>query len=301
MSDIIPSLRNAAPAIIMAIGTLPMIAPDAPDSVRYGGSCLMAIAAILADLQSGKKLGYTDRMLKAVRKIPGLENADEGTLIGTLTLGACTFLGGGAVIHMQQNGVTWPELLKVGYNISAYPLSTAFDFQRSRLLMERYFGKEFSFIYQGTGGSSCTTSPIPTSRLLQHLMLVSGAAGVTAYGTMIDAPTVQFTGVMFAAANGLSIARLLKYPISEVTQAKIEALHKRLMETRHTGTTDAHTVQREWQDAQRSFTADSPAASADAPPAAIDTNTLAKRTFEAIAPTIAKVYTPPDKNTGIDR
>ncbi|MCE2927310.1 MAG: hypothetical protein LW823_06705 [Rickettsiales bacterium] len=46
--------KDALPAIAMAAGTTTMIAPGAPDHVRYGGACMLAIAMILADLQSGK-------------------------------------------------------------------------------------------------------------------------------------------------------------------------------------------------------------------------------------------------------
>ncbi len=87
-------IKPALPAIAMAAGTGTMIMPGAPEHVRYGGTCLLAIAMILADLQNGKKLGYTDKIVKAFRKIPGMKNADEGTVLGTLCLEQLDFLEG---------------------------------------------------------------------------------------------------------------------------------------------------------------------------------------------------------------
>jgi len=295
MRDFISSLQNAAPAIVMMAGIAPMVAPDAPEHVRYGGACLLAIAAILADIQNGKKLGYTDKIVKAVQKIPGMENADTGTVIGALTLGASAFLGGGEAMNMAQSGITSPGLVKVGYNAISYPLSSAFDFQRSRILMERYFGKELSFKYQNADGKTQTTTPIPTSRLLQQLALISGAGGITAYGSMLDVQAIQFTGIMFAASNGMNITNLVKQPLGEATQAKIEKLRKYLANNAEIKNNTAPVITEQWKEAQNALTADSPVASTDQPPPTLNTQTLAKQTAEAITPIIAKSYQSPDK------
>lgn len=224
MTEILSHLRKAAPvipAIFMTVGTAPMLLDsNAPDHVKYGGSCLLVIAAMLGDMQSGRKVGYSDKIVKAVRKIPGMERADEGTVLGTLTVAACAFLGGGAVMNMAENGVTSPDAIKLGVNTVSYPMSAAFDFQRSRLWLENLLGKEIIFKYTDAVGRERETKPVSTVRLLQQLALISGAFGIGSYGTQLDDAGIQFTGAMFGIANGISVWDMTKEQIREM-RAKI--------------------------------------------------------------------------------
>ncbi len=230
--------RDALPAIVMAAGTTTMIAPGAPDHVRYGGASLLAIAMILADLQSGKKLGYTDKIIKAVRKVPGMEQADEGTVIGGLCLSACGFLGGGAALTIADGADVWPEALKLGYNAINYPISSLFDFQRTRGTMEKWFGNELKFKYTDAAGKEQTTEPISMQRLLQQMALISGAAGITTYGTALDVWQIQFTGAMFMLSNGLSIERIVRPAAKELVANQAAKLKQAMEAAMMTGTID---------------------------------------------------------------
>ncbi|MFO0388202.1 MAG: hypothetical protein ACK502_00575 [Alphaproteobacteria bacterium] len=225
--DHIHRIWATTPAVIMAAGTVPMISSNAPEHVRYGGICLAAIAAIIADLKNGKKLGYTDKIVSAVRTIPGMKDADEGTVLGTLCIGASAFLGGGAALNIAETGNAWPEGLKLAYNALNYPLAATCDFRTTRQIIERFLGKEFTFRFKDADGKIQTTTPIPTVPLLQQAALFNGAMGITTYGTALGVGAIQYTGIMFMLSNGLSIAQLTGSATKEKLGAKLKAMAAR--------------------------------------------------------------------------
>ena len=223
-------VQRATPAIVMAIGTGPFYWSHAPGHVQAGGACLTAIAMILADVQNGRKLGYTDQLLAALHQIPGMEKADEGTLLGALTLGASASLGIPATVDMAQNGVTAAGVINNVENYISFPVGAAFSFQNTRKQLELMLGKEFSFSYKDEKGEMKKSAPISTSMLVQQVAYLSGAAGILGMGTALDSLGIQFTGVMFGLANGISIKRLVEQPVGEVAQARLQGLADCLQE-----------------------------------------------------------------------
>ncbi|MCE2927309.1 MAG: hypothetical protein LW823_06700 [Rickettsiales bacterium] len=183
-------------------------------------------------------MGYTDKLLTAVRKVPGMEKADEGTLLGMLSLGGSVFLGGGEALSIAEGAPLWPGMLKVGYNVISFPANTLFDFQRTRGTMEKWFGKELRFKYRDSEGKEQTTEPISTQRLLQQMALISGAAGITTYGTALDVWQIQFTGVMFMLCNGLSIERIVRPTAKEPVANQAAKLKDAMEAAMMTGTLD---------------------------------------------------------------
>lgn len=217
-------LKKGAPTVVMAAGLVPFADPAAPESVKAGGACLAAIALVLFDMQNGKKLGYTDKVVAALRKVPGLEKADEGTILGTLTLGAAGCLGIPMTIDMAQNGLHAAGLFNNAENYLAFPLGAAFSFQTTRRRLESVLGSELSVDYTDASGETKKTTPIPTSRLLQQIAFLCGAAGIFGMGAALDNSGIQFTGVMFGLANGMNIRQLVKEPVGEVLEAKMQKL-----------------------------------------------------------------------------
>jgi hypothetical protein len=204
----------------MAAGCGPFFWANVPADVRAGGICLSAIALILADVQNDKKLGYTNAILKAVRKIPGMEQADEGTVMGALTCATVGFLGVPVTVEMAKHGATVAGVLTNAENYISFPLGAAFGFQRTRRKLESMLGKEMRFSYRDADGKSCLTEAISTSRLLQQLAFLSGAAGITGMGAALGSEGIIFTGVMFGLSHVLNIQRLTAAPVSEVMAAE---------------------------------------------------------------------------------
>ncbi|NCY26494.1 MAG: hypothetical protein EBX37_17185, partial [Alphaproteobacteria bacterium] len=189
-----------------------------------GGACLAVIALVLFDLQNGKKLGISDKAVTAMRQVPGLEKADEGTILGALTLGAAGCLGIPMTIDMAQNGMHAAGLFNNAENYIAFPLGAAFSFQNTRRRLESLLGSEMRFDYTDAQGAAKKTTPIATSRLLQQVAYLCGAAGIFGMGAALDNTGIEFTGVMFGLANGMSIRQLVKEPVGEVLEAKMQKL-----------------------------------------------------------------------------
>ncbi len=285
----IKSSAPAIPALIMAAGTGYMVSPDAPEHVRYGGGCLLAIAVMLADMQSGKKMGYSDKIVKAVRKIPGLEKADEGTVLGMLTMAACSFLGGGEVMNVAENGLTVASGVKIGVNTVSYPLSGAIDFQKSRLWIENSLGKELRFKYTDPEGKIKTTKPISIVRLLQQVALLSGAIGIYVYGYKAGIEDAQLIGELFAASNILGGAQVAGSALKEIGGAKIESLKKKFNNPRidEAGMAEAH---EEWQDAKKALGVETSAVA----PVKIKADDIR----QAIEPVVSELNINPEKGKG---
>ncbi len=228
LSKILPGLRSAAPAIVMVAGTVPMIACDTPVTVKCGGACLAGVALMLADMQSKKRLGYSDTVVRAVRTVPGMSGAEEGDVLGLLTLSASVFLGVPESLQIVASGQVWPGALNQAYNYLSFPAGAALGMRGSQQAIEGYVGKEFSFPYTDEQGQAQKTEPVSTARLLQGIAYLSGAAGVAAYGAALGAADIQFTGVMFGLSNGISIARLMREPVGQVMQGKMENLAREI-------------------------------------------------------------------------
>ena len=225
-----PAVVSAAPALAMVAGAAVMVPPlgnDLPTPVKEGGACLMLIAMILADLQNGKKLGYTKKIVGAMQKIPGLENADENQILGVLCWGAVVTLGGPDAMRMMKQGkMDLPGFLVDFENFGLFLPGSAASFVKGREVIERALGKEISFNYRDEAGRTQKTAPISTSRLFQNLMYLAGGAGITAYGASLNAGAIEWTGAMFMLANGLGLGRLLKSSAS--TDAKMAEFGDRL-------------------------------------------------------------------------
>lgn len=242
MGSFVGGLRNAAPAVMMAAGCAPFYWADVSPEVRAGGVCLSAVALILADVQNDKKLGYTRAIVSAVQKIPGMEKADEGTIIGMLTLSAAGFLGVPATADMMKHGITVAGACNNFENYVAFPAGAAFAFQSTRRKLEAMLGKEMRFSYKDAQGQMQQTAPIETSRLLQQLSFLAGAGGITGMGAALGSGDILFTGLMFAAANGLNIKRLMKVPVAETTEPKMQALARYIEKGLEPGSEEAATA-----------------------------------------------------------
>jgi|GEM_PF-6969461 len=299
MKDFLPGLGKAIPAIVMAAGCTTFFTDsNTPDAVKAGGACLLGVAMILVDLQSGKKLGYTDKIVSAIRAVPGLEKASEGEIMGCLTLGASVFLGGNTAMHMASSGEAHPGWINLAYNGIAYPLGAAFDIGRSRRYLESKLGTELRFSYRDAEGNTQKTEPISTTRLLQQIAYLSGAAGVGAFGLALDNPGIEFTGAMFALSNGLSIAGLTKEPIKEVAAAKMDALKLSLEKAMSDSTgaeleskdaeKHAEELRKQWEDARAAYTEGKPVET-------VDVQNLLRRVAAVITATVSQAWTPPSK------
>lgn len=299
MSDYFSSgFGRAIPAIVMAAGCAPFFSAETPANVKAGGTCLMAIAMILTDLKSGKKLGFTDQIVGAMRKIPGLENADESTILGTLTLAACAFLGGGELANMINTGKMHPGWINIAYNSVAFPLGAAFTFRRSRAYLERYLGSGLSFTYRDADGKPKKTEPISTSDLLRDVAYLTGAAGITAFGAALDSNAIQFTGLMFMLSCGLNIGGIIKEPIKEVTAAKMEGLKRSLEkamaehgEEQNEGDAKKHMeeLQRQWEEACKTYDSGKPVKT-------VDMQNILRRAAAVVTSIVSQAWAPPAKS-----
>lgn len=298
MSDFLPGMRKAIPAIVMAAGCGTFFSPDTPKEVKAGGACLLAVAMILVDLQSGKKLGYTDKIVGALRKVPGLQNASEGEILGCLTLGASCFLGGGTAVNMYQSGEMHPGWINQAYNYISYPLGAAFDIGRTRRFLESKLGTELSFTYKDENGNTQKTEPISTTRLLQQIAYLSGAVGVGAFGYQLDNAGIEFTGVMFALSNGMGIAGLTKEPIKEVTAAKMGALKKALetyMAEANGIEIDSKTAALHWEALKSQWASAAKSHAEGRPVTSVDVKSMVLSFAASLAAGVQEAWLPPAK------
>jgi hypothetical protein len=242
--------KDAIPAIVMLAGAAGMIAPGAPGDVREGGACLLAVAMILADLQSGRKLGYTDKILSAVRKAPGLEKVDEGTLLGLFTMGASAILATAGIKEMVQHGHALSGGIKAGINMTCYPGAAAASFQGSREWLEGKLGRQMVFEYRDVQGKLRKTAPVSTIDLLQQCSLLLGGTGVFSYGVATDLAGVEVIGLLFAASNLMNIATLTSPPLKEAAAEKLLRLKRMLEATPEEATAEQHRakLREQWEE-----------------------------------------------------
>lgn len=295
----LPDFRHAVPAIVMAAGCAPFFSAETPESIKAGGACLLGVAMILVDLQSGKKLGYTDKIVGAMRKIPGLQEASEGEVLGFLTLGASVLLGGTTAAGMMQSGSAHPGWINLTYNAVAYPLGAAFGMSRTQRFLESRLGKELSFTYTDKDGAQRKTAPISTSRLLQQVAYLSGAAGVTSFGVALDHAGIEFTGLMFALSNGLSIAGLTGEPVKEVVAAKMGALQKAL-EKELDPDAGEQDLQAHWKRLREQWDEASRLHAQGEPVKTRDLQAILRRAGAVLAALVQHYWSPPEKTAGRD-
>ncbi len=204
-------LKNTSLAALTGGAAIVMTAE--PHDVKLGGACLMAIASVIADLQSGKRIGHTDKMLAVLRKTPGMQEAGEAELLGLLTYGACAFLGGGELMRMIEQGrtsnLTDPGYINLVYNLMLYPLGGAIGLPSVQNYLTKAGAKSsVSFSYRDAQGQEQKSAPISTYELAQQAFFFCGASGIAAFGTALGAPSIQATGALFMLSNGINIGTL---------------------------------------------------------------------------------------------
>lgn len=201
--------------------------PNAPVDVRVGAIFLSTIALVLADMQSGKKSGLTNALLRTLRKQKGFTEADEGTLLGVLCAGACASLGAGGLKEIVEHPEAWGGYIKASVNALSYPAGAMFDFKHTRSLANRWLGGKLRLSHQDEQGTlRHAENTIDLGRVAQQLAFLSGATGLYAYGQVIDVSAAQFTGLMFMLSNGLGAGLQLSQPLQGEWLTQAEQLAK---------------------------------------------------------------------------